>query len=108
MRSSTFETGLNWNYCFKSSQVNLFYHNLETLQSKKNPKKQNTTTKTLKYINSGKVAQRETRRLIQFGLLIHEFDRSETLQRSLIYNKNKSGPRIEPWGTPHWILLDME
>ena len=28
--------------------------------------------------------------------------------RSLIYNKNKSGPRIEPCGTPHVILLSFE
>ena len=26
----------------------------------------------------------------------------------LIYNKNKSGPRIEPCGTPHVILLSFE
>ena len=63
----------NWCVCdflTYNCQVNLFYHNLETLQSKKNKKQKhnnknkNTTTKTLKYINSGKVAQRETKRLI--------------------------------------------
>ena len=28
--------------------------------------------------------------------------------RSLIYNKNKSGPRIEPCGTPHVIFFSFE
>ena len=26
----------------------------------------------------------------------------EVLQISFIYNKNSSGPKIEPCGTPHW------
>ena len=30
----------------------------------------------------------------------------ETLQISFIYNKKKSGPRIDPWGTPHLISLE--
>ena len=32
----------------------------------------------------------------------------ETCARSFMYNKNRSGPNIEPWGTPHVIrcLLD--
>ena len=25
------------------------------------------------------------------------------LDKSLIYTRNKSGPNIEPWGTPHLI-----
>ena len=29
---------------------------------------------------------------------------SDTLVRSLIYNKNSMGPKIEPCGTPQWIF----
>ena len=28
---------------------------------------------------------------------------SKQLGRSLMYNRNKIGPRLEPWGTPHFI-----
>ena len=28
----------------------------------------------------------------------------ETLERSLMYSRKSSGPRIETWGTPHLIL----
>ena len=30
---------------------------------------------------------------------------SETWGKSLIYNKKSKGPRMDPWGTPHLILL---
>ena len=30
---------------------------------------------------------------------------SETWGKSLIYNKKNKGPRIDPWGTPHSIVL---
>ena len=32
----------------------------------------------------------------------------ETLQISFIYNMNREGPRIEPWGTPHDIFIRFE
>ena len=32
----------------------------------------------------------------------------DTLQRSLIYNKKRSGPKIDPCGTPHRIILYVE
>ena len=28
--------------------------------------------------------------------------------RSLMYNKNKVGPRTEPWGTPHFIHFSSD
>ena len=28
-----------------------------------------------------------------------------TLAKSFIYDKNNTGPKIEPWGTPHDIVL---
>ena len=33
---------------------------------------------------------------------------SEHLHRSLIYNMNNRGPRIDPWGTPHVIDLIVD
>ena len=33
---------------------------------------------------------------------------SETLDRSLIYNRNNNGPRMDPWGTPHVTFLRLE
>ena len=33
------------------------------------------------------------------------FSRSEQLTMSFIYNKKKSGPRVEPWGTPMLQIL---
>ena len=36
------------------------------------------------------------------------FKNSDTLHRSLIYNINKKGPRIDPCGTPHIILDKLE
>ena len=30
---------------------------------------------------------------------------SKQLGRSLMYNRNKIGPRLEPWGTPHFSCL---
>ena len=35
------------------------------------------------------------------NVLIFTF--AKQLGMSLIYIKNKSGPRLEPCGTPHWI-----
>ena len=32
----------------------------------------------------------------------------EHFGRSLMYNKNSKGPRIEPWGTPQWIVFVTE
>ena len=32
----------------------------------------------------------------------------DTFDRSLIYNKNKIGPRIKPCGTPHVINFEEE
>ena len=26
------------------------------------------------------------------------------LQMSFMFRMNKRGPRIEPWGTPHWTM----
>ena len=34
--------------------------------------------------------------------------KSDTLLKSLMYNKNNNGPRIDPWGTPHEINLENE
>ena len=34
--------------------------------------------------------------------------KSDTLLKSLMYNKNNNGPRIDPWGTPHEINLEDE
>ena len=28
--------------------------------------------------------------------------------RSFIYNKNNKGPKLDPWGTPHWTLSELE
>ena len=33
---------------------------------------------------------------------------SDDLQKSLMYTKNKSGPRRLPWGTPQWMLCRLE
>ena len=35
-------------------------------------------------------------------------EQSRQFGRSLIYNKNKSGSRFDPWGTPHLICLLVE
>ena len=32
----------------------------------------------------------------------------DTLARSFMYNKNSSGPNMEPWGTPHVISWHVE
>ena len=32
----------------------------------------------------------------------------DTLQKSLMYNKNNNGPNIDPWGTPHLKYLEEE
>ena len=34
--------------------------------------------------------------------------KSDTLHKSLMYNINKIGPNIEPWGTPQVISLNFE
>jgi len=33
---------------------------------------------------------------------------SDTLTISLTYNRNRSGPKIDPWGTPHKTVLAAE
>jgi len=27
------------------------------------------------------------------------------LHKSLMYNKNSNGPKMDPWGTPHFMAL---
>ena len=38
----------------------------------------------------------------------HVNDIDETLERSLKYIRNNSGPNMEPWGTPHLMSMVLE
>ena len=39
---------------------------------------------------------------------IMHFIKDETVRMSFIYNINKNGPTIEPWGTPHVTFIHVE
>jgi len=47
----------------------------------------------------------EVKRLVSSANII-EVSLSEMEPRSLMYIRNKMGPKIEPWGTPH-VILDI-
>ena len=32
----------------------------------------------------------------------------DTSHKSLMYNKNNNGPKIDPWGTPYLMYLEEE